>query len=121
DTFSHPSGFNQRRILTAYNPNLKGGTIFIGIDLPGGTGDDSPLLSFHSLPGNPNLNFFDGRVGANIGGGGFGRGKIIPFDADANGEADTIGRKADGGPLSDCSDYVSGRDILDIVSCQLGS
>src|ERR1043166_9583977 len=29
-TSKHPSGFNQRRIIAAYNPNSNGGTIFIG-------------------------------------------------------------------------------------------
>src|SRR5262249_12696010 len=32
----HPSGFNQRRLISAFNPNLNGGTIFVGLDLPGG-------------------------------------------------------------------------------------
>src|ERR1044071_4722739 len=60
---SHPSGFNQRRILSAYNPNLNGGTVFVGIDLPGGSGAGSPtgrlLGDPHSLPGNPNPNYVD--------------------------------------------------------------
>ena len=37
----HPSGFNQRRIMSAYNPDVNGGTISIGVDLPGGTGSMS--------------------------------------------------------------------------------
>src|SRR5882762_74175 len=37
DGLSHPSGFNQRRVMSAYNPSLNGGTVFVGIDLPGGT------------------------------------------------------------------------------------
>src|SRR6185436_15912240 len=28
DTTLHPSGFNQRRIFAAFNPNLNGGTLF---------------------------------------------------------------------------------------------
>src|SRR5438552_3938219 len=33
---SHPDGFNQRRLLSAYNPTLNGGTLYLGVDLPGG-------------------------------------------------------------------------------------
>ncbi len=34
----HPSGYNQRRLMAAYNPFVNGGTIYVGVDLPGGTG-----------------------------------------------------------------------------------
>jgi hypothetical protein len=117
----HPSAFNQRRILSAYRPDLDGGTIFVGIDLPGGTGPDSSAKLLHAAPGNPNPNYADGIVGADYGGGpGKGRGKIVPFDADANGEADAIGRAAAGGVLFRCTDAVTG-DTLDIVTCLTGS
>ncbi|HXG49732.1 MAG TPA: hypothetical protein VNO52_19095, partial [Methylomirabilota bacterium] len=118
DNQRHPSGFNQRRIMTAYTPGgVNGGTIYVGIDLPGGSGADSGQKLIHSLPGVANPNFFDGVVGGNTG---FGRGKIIPFDADANGEADTIGRTLLGGPLFRCTDASAG-DTIDIVTCSFGA
>ena len=115
DLLAHPSGFNQRRIMSAYNPSLNNGTIFIGIDLPGGSGPDNVSKTVHSFPGNPNPNYNDGVVGANFGGGGSGRGKIVPFDADANGEADTIGRRAAGGNLFRCPPGAG--DVVDILNC----
>jgi hypothetical protein len=74
----HVSGFNQRRILAAYNPNLNGGSIFVGIDLPGGTGS----------PANPNFTGLLGptRVGPD------GATAIRPFDADGNGDPESIGQ-----------------------------
>jgi uncharacterized repeat protein (TIGR01451 family) len=117
----HPSAFNQRRILSAYRPDLDGGTIFVGVDLPGGPGADSSAKLVHASTGNANPNYADGVVGADYGGGpGKGRGKIVPFDADANGEADAIGRSAGGTILFRCSDAVTG-DTLDIVTCATGS
>jgi hypothetical protein len=116
DGVFHPSGFNQRRVMTAYRPDLNGGTIFVGIDLPGGTGANSASRNVHASAGNPNPNYFDGVVGANLGGGIGGRGKIVPFDADANGEADTIGRTSGGGDLFRCGNALPA-DTLDIVTC----
>src|SRR5262245_37263028 len=99
NTTKHPSGFNQRRLIAAYNPALNGGTIFVGLDLPGGTGSSA------------NPNFSDSFST---------RGSIRPFDADGNGEPETIGRKADGITLlARCSDAGTG-DILDIVDCSAG-
>ena len=120
DVQMHPSGFNQRRIMTAFNPNLNGGTIFIGIDLPGGVGADNSSKITHSFVNNPNPNYFDGVVGQDGGGNGFGRGKIVPFDADANGEADAIGRKADGSLLFRCTG-LQPADTRDIVTCLGGA
>jgi len=74
----HPSGFNLRRVLTAYNPGLDGGTLYIGLDLPGGSG----------TRGNPAFDNMDY-------GGVITRGQVCPFDADGNGEADFIGRTCD--------------------------
>jgi hypothetical protein len=62
----HPSGFNQRRIFVAYNPNVNGGTVYVGIDLPGGTGSAA----------NPDF-AGDGIIRL---------GPILPFDADGNGD-----------------------------------
>ena len=95
----HPNGFNQRRIITAYNPNLNGGTIFVGLDLPGGTGSAA------------NPNFDDSGFGFLVRGG-----VIKPFDSDGNGDPETIGLKADGvTPLVRCSDAIPGA-IVDILS-----
>ena len=115
DKIAHPSGFNVRRLMTAYRHDLNNGTIFIGIDLPGGSGADSNSKTVHATAGNANPNYNDGVVGANFGGGGTGRGKIVPFDADANGEADTIGRKANASNLFRCPPAAG--DIVDILDC----
>jgi hypothetical protein len=114
DGVAHPSGFNQRRIMTAYQSDLNGGTIYIGIDLPGGTGANSMDKTNHASAGNPNPNYDDGTVGGVHPP--FGRGKILPFDSDANGEADTIGRKQNGDPLFRCLNVRAG-DTVDIVTC----
>jgi hypothetical protein len=113
DGLSHPSGFNQRRLLSAYSPDVNGGTIYVGIDLPGGSGANSASKLTHALPGNPNPNYFDGFVGGVIPGAG--RGRIVPFDADANGEADTIGRTAVDGPLFQCQASAGGQ--ADVLNC----
>ena len=110
DANSHPSGFSQRRIMSAYNPTLYGGTIYVGIDLPGGTGANSSSPTVHSFPGNPNPNYYDGFVGGPYGGSG-GRGKIVPFDGDGNGEADTLGRNAGGGSLFRFNDADAGATV----------
>jgi uncharacterized repeat protein (TIGR01451 family) len=102
DGLFHPSGFNPRRVMSAFNPSLNGGTIFIGIDLPGGTNSAA----------NPNFN--DGVVPARMGGDGLTA--IRPFDADGNGEPETIGRKADNSILRRCSDWVIG-DTQDSINC----
>src|ERR1041385_4237776 len=97
-TTKHPTGFNQRRIMSAFNPNIDGGTLFIGIDLPGGTGSAA------------NSDYVDGFIV---------RGSIRPFDADGNGEPDSIGRRSDGfTPLYRCSDALAG-DWTDIWDCNL--
>ena len=82
DGLLHPSGFNQRRIMSAYNPTTNGGTLFIGIDLPGGY--DFPDPRSVANPSFRNDSYGPGLVNA--------RGQVLPFDADGNGEADFIGR-----------------------------
>lgn len=113
DGLDHPSGFNIRRTMLAFNPNLNGGTVFIGIDLPGGTGRNSDSKTVHAFPGDPNPNYADSLVGIPCPGGG--RGKIVPFDADVNGEADTIGRTAEGGPVFRCPGGPA--DTIDVLCC----
>ena len=115
DGLLHPSGFNQRRIMSAYNPNLNGGTIYVGVDLPGGSGASSASKTVHASPGNPNPNFADGVVGP---GGSGNRGPgILPFDADGNGETETIGY--DGlTPLRRCTDPGAMNILLtDVIDC----
>jgi hypothetical protein len=102
DGMPHPSGFNQRRILSAFNPNLHGGTIFIGIDLPGGT----------SSAANPN--YQDGLVPNRQGPDGVRA--IRPFDADGNGDPQTIGQ--DGlTPVFRCADPGASPLALDVIDC----
>jgi PKD repeat protein len=101
DGLFHPSGFNPRRVMSAFNPSLNGGTIFIGIDLPGGTGSAA----------NPNFN--DGVIPARSVGG---LTAIRPFDADGNGEPETIGRTLGGGLLQRCAGAMDG-DSFDIINC----
>jgi hypothetical protein len=96
DSLFHPSGFNQRRIISAYNPDVNGGSIYLGLDLPGGSGSTA------------NPDYSDSLIPV--------RGSILPFDADANGEPGTIGRKGSGASLTRCSD-VRGGDIVDTLNC----
>jgi hypothetical protein len=96
DGLLHPSGFNQRRIMSAYNPGVNGGTIYIGVDLPGGSGSTA------------NPDYTDSVIPV--------RGSILPFDADANGEAETIGRTSGGGDLVRCGDAGSG-SVVDVLNC----
>lgn len=99
---NHPSGFNQRRIMSACNPFLNGGTIFVGIDLPGGTGSAA----------NPNFVGPDGptRVGTD------GVKAIRPFDVDGNGEAATIGYSGVT-PLMRCTDMGASLLTVDVIDC----
>jgi hypothetical protein len=113
DGSGHPWGFKHRRTMLAFNPDLNSGTVFIGIDLPGGTGRNSDSKTIHAFPGDPNPNYADSLVGIAIPGGG--RGKIVPFDGDGNGEADTIGRTAEGGPLFRCPGGPA--DTIDVLCC----
>jgi hypothetical protein len=105
----HPSGFNQRRLIAAYNPNVNGGTIYVGVDLPGGTGsaanpDYQDPLTCGGTPPCPTSSSSPIQ-----------RGSIVPFDADGNGEAETIGRTG-AAPLRNCFDAVS-NSVVDIFTC----
>ena len=104
-TIKHPSGFNQKRLIAAFNPTLHGGTIFVGLDLPGGFTAPDPRSVANpnyvdppvQLPQTP----FVVRGGV-----------IRPFDADGNGESETIGRNA-GAIVLRCS----GNPLQDIINC----
>jgi hypothetical protein len=107
----HPSGFNPRRVIAAYNPNVNGGTIYIGIDLPGGTGSaaNPDYLDPYTCGGAPPCPTSTSSP--------IQRGSIVPFDADGNGEAQSIGRMADDTtPLKNCSDVTAG-SVVDIFTC----
>src|ERR1051325_11601877 len=97
DGLFHPSGFNQRRIMSAYNP-MNGGTIFIGIDLPGGS----------DINGNASFNnsIYSRTVGRVIA-----RDQVRPFDSDGNGEPDFIGR-SNGIPVSACASLLDASGII---------
>lgn len=104
DGLLHPSGFNPRRMMSAYNPDANGGTIFLGIDLPGGTGSIAN-------PGFRNDSY----------GGVVARDQVRPFDADGNGEPETLGRRNDPAQptqtnLFRYSGFVPGRDFSDLVN-----
>ncbi len=107
----HPSGFNQRRVIAAYNPHLFGGTIYVGVDLPGGSGtaanpDYMDPLTCGGTPPCPTSTSPPIQ-----------RGSIRPFDSDGNGEPQSIGRMADGvTPLANCSDVTS-NSIVDLFTC----
>ncbi len=107
----HPSGYNQRRVMAAYNPNVNGGTIYIGIDLPGGTGsaanpDYQDPLTCGGSPPCPNSTASPIQ-----------RGSIRPFDSDGNGEPQSIGRMGDGVTvLKRCND-VTANSIVDLFTC----
>ena len=108
----HPSGFNPRRLICAYNPSVNGGTIYVGVDLPGGSGtaanpDYLDPLTCGGAPPCPDSTSPPIQ-----------RGSVVPFDADGNGEAETIGRTGDA-PLRNCSD-VATNSVVDIFNCSYG-
>ena len=102
DGIVHPSGFNQRALVHAYNPNLHNGTIYIGIDLPGG----SDSLS------NPSFTNNYGFANANS--------PVVPFDSDGNGHPDSIGNTFQGFPIYTCSPNILLSD-LDVWNCSVDS
>ena len=107
----HPSGYNQRRLIGAYNPYVNGGTIYVGLDLPGGTGsaanpDYQDPLTCGGSPPCPTSTSSPIQ-----------RGSIRPFDSDGNGEPQSIGRMGDGVTvLKRCAD-VTTNSIVDLFTC----
>ncbi len=107
----HPSGFNQRRLIAAYNPNVNGGTIFVGVDLPGGSGtaanpDYMDPLTCGGAPPCPT------SITPPIQ-----RGSVRPFDADGNGDPQSIGTNVlEGTGLTSCN-LVTTDSVVDIFTC----
>jgi hypothetical protein len=107
----HPSGFNPRRLIAALNTNLYGGTIYIGIDLPGGTGskanpDYMDPLTCGGHPPCPD------SISPPIQ-----RGSIRPFDADGNGDPQSIGTNVlEHTALTACSRATTD-SVVDIFTC----
>jgi len=105
----HPSGYNQRRLMAAYNPFVNGGTIYVGVDLPGGTGsaanpDYQDPLTCGGVPPCPTSSAPPIQ-----------RGSIVPFDSDGNGEPQSIGRTGTN-VLRNCFDAIS-NSVVDLFTC----